>query len=285
MAKTLYEHGVLPILNRFDDSLANVFDLINSGSYLGALAISLGLNDADEVYGSWYKMCSPIICIDTANAQNKSIFKKVESLKSKYPNMRLIVGNIAYSTANVSNGNILKDLDSIGVDAVRIGVGCGSSCSTSIKTGVGIGQVSSISSCYLSKFTYGLKIKLIADGGISSVGDICKALSLGADAVMLGRMFAGTKEAPGNIIKTNEGLFKVYRGSASFGVKQNGKYIEGEETLVPYKGTVVNVLDSISDGLQSSLSYMNAHNLQEFRENALFCRLSQSAYIERLPKT
>jgi IMP dehydrogenase/GMP reductase len=284
MSKTLREFNVLAILNRFDDSLSKLEDKFDNGGGIEEQSISLGLNDPDDIYQFWYDACNPIICVDTANAQNKEVLNKVESLKSKFQYMRLIVGNIAYSTSNTSRGNILKDLDAIGVDAVRIGVGNGSACSTSVKTGIGLGQVSSISSCYLSKFTYGLKIKLIADGGISSVGDIAKAIALGCDAVMLGRMLSGTKEAPGNIIKTNEGLFKVYRGSASFGVKQNNKYIEGEETLVPYKGTVIDVLNSISDGLQSSMAYLDARTLDEFRKNAVFCKLSQSSYLERLPK-
>lgn len=278
MAEVLSEYSVLPVLNRFDNSLFEFWERFNYTT-----AISLGLNDNDDVYGNWYHHINPVICIDTANAQNIEILHKVDSLKSKYPNMDLIVGNIAYCI-NSDHGNILKDLDSAGAGAVRIGVGNGSACSTSVKTGVGLGQVSSIASCFLSKFTYRLGIKLIADGGISSVGDICKALALGADAVMLGRMFAGTKEAPGQVIKTKEGLFKVYRGSASFGVKQNARYLEGEETLVEYKGSVVDVLNSIADGLQSSMAYLNARTLEEFRANAQFCRLSQSSYLERLPK-
>jgi len=129
-----------------------------------------------------------------------------------------------------------------------------------------------------------LNIKIIADGGIKSAGDVAKALALGADVVMLGRMLAGTKETPGEIIKYNGQLWKKYRGSASFGVKMKNEFIEGEETMVAYKGLVSNVINSISDGVKSAMSYMNCLSLQELRQTETFSVLSNSSYIERLPK-
>ena len=129
-----------------------------------------------------------------------------------------------------------------------------------------------------------LNIKIIADGGIKSPGDVAKAIALGADAVMLGRMLAGTKETPGEVIKYNDQLWKKYRGSASFGVKMKNEFIEGEETMVAYKGVVKNVVDGISDGLRSSMSYMNCMNLNELRSKDSYTILTQSSYLERLPK-
>ena len=289
MAQVLGLNGALGIVNRFDNSLSELEDKWLSKEYdttvNSVYAVSLGLTDSLDTYKFWLEAFDPIICIDTANAQNRNVLKKVEEVKYNFPQARLIVGNIAYCSDDYyENSNILVDLNNLGVDAVRVGVGNGSACSTSVKTGVGIGQVTSVASCYKVKTELNLPIKLIADGGISTSGEIAKALALGADAVMLGRMFAGTKESPGNVIKYDGKLFKVYRGSASFGVKQNGKYIEGEETLVPYKGSVVDVLQEISDGLQSAMAYLNARTLDEFREKARFAILSNSAYFERLSK-
>ena len=289
MAVQLNNNGCLGILNRFDKSLSELENSLldeNNSLWESVPAISLGLTDSLDIYKFWIESIDPIICIDTANAQNLNVLRKVQEIKTKFPQARLIVGNIAYCGSDYyDKSNILVDLNNLGVEAVRCGVGNGSQCSTSVKTGVGIGTVSTIASCYKVKKELDLPIKLIADGGISTSGEVCKALALGADAVMLGRMFAGTKESPGNVIKYDGKLFKVYRGSASFGVKQNGKYIEGEETLVPYKGSVVDVLQEISDGLQSSMAYLNAKTLDEFREKARFTVLSSSSYIERLPKT
>jgi len=171
-----------------------------------------------------------------------------------------------------------------GADSVRIGIGGGSVCTTSIQTGIGLGQVSSLLDVYFVRKENDLNIELIADGGIKSPGDIAKAIALGADSVMLGRMLAGTRETPGEVIKYQDQLWKKYRGSASFGVKMKNEFIEGEETMVPYRGAVKNVIDSISDGLRSSMSYMNCKSLDQLRNTETFAVLSNSSYLERLPK-
>jgi IMP dehydrogenase len=175
-------------------------------------------------------------------------------------------------------------LEDSGADAVRVGIGSGSVCSTSIQTGIGIGQVSSLLNVLFYRNDLKLKIRVIADGGIKSAGDISKAIALGADTVMLGRMLAGTKETPGEVIKYSGQLWKKYRGSASFGVKMRNEFIEGEETMVGYKGTVQHVIDSISDGLRSSMSYMNCFTIEELQKIDTFAILSNSSYLERLPK-
>jgi IMP dehydrogenase len=167
---------------------------------------------------------------------------------------------------------------------VRVGIGSGSVCTTSIQTGIGIGQVSSLLNILFSRKNKKLKIKIIADGGVKSPGDVAKAIALGADVVMLGRMLSGTRETPGEVIKYNGQLWKKYRGSASFGVKMRNEFIEGEETMVAYKGAVKSVIDGISDGLKSSMSYMNCLNLDELRKTETFAILSNSSYLERLPR-
>ena len=272
MAKELTKLGSIGILNRFDSSL----DLIlNEKNGRGIRAVSIALN-ADQKTIEKIVEKKYLICIDTANANNKEVLKKTEQIKKKY-DVKVIIGNIAH-------GESLHQLENAGADAVRVGIGSGSVCTTSIQTGIGIGQVSSLLNVYYSKIQKKLKIKIIADGGVKSSGDVAKAVALGADIVMLGRMLSGTRETPGEVIKYNGQLWKKYRGSASFGVKMRNEFIEGEETMVAYKGVVKNVIDGISDGLKSSMSYMNCLTLDELRKTETFAILSNSSYLERLPK-
>lgn len=273
MAKTLSSLGCLGILNRFDSSLDEVLKNDNNGNSVKVVSVALNASNdllkkiADRGF---------MVCIDTANANNQEVLNKTKEMKKNF-DLKVIVGNIAH-------GATLKKLEEAGADAVRVGIGSGSVCTTSIQTGIGIGQVSSLLNVLFERERQNLKIKIIADGGIKSSGDVSKALALGADAVMLGRMLAGTRETPGEVIKYSGQLWKKYRGSASFGVKMRNEFIEGEETMIGYKGTVKNVIDSISDGLRSSMSYMNCKTLAEFQKIDTFAVLSNSSYLERLPK-
>lgn len=273
MATELTGFGCIGILNRFDSSLNRILEDDQNGKKIKA--VSVALNTATDIIEK-LAAHNYMICIDTANANNHEVLNKAEEIKKKF-NVKVIVGNIAH-------GASLEQLESAGVDAVRVGIGSGSVCTTSIQTGIGIGQVSSLLDVLIARDEKKLKIGIIADGGIKSPGDVAKAIALGADAIMLGRMLAGTKETPGEVIKYAGQLWKKYRGSASFGVKMKNEFIEGEETMVPYKGLVQNVIDSISDGLKSSMSYMNCINLSELRNKNSFAVLSNSSYLERLPK-
>lgn len=273
MAEELHRLGCLGILNRFDSSLNSVLD---EERYKTSIkGVSIGLTTGDDIIEKLVER-NYVICIDTANANNHEVLKKTEEVKKKY-NVKLIVGNIAH-------GKTLQQLEDSGADAVRVGIGNGSVCSTSIQTGIGIGQVSSLLDVLNSRNDKKLNIKIIADGGIKSSGDISKAMALGADVVMLGRLLSGTRETPGEVIRYNGQLWKKYRGSASFGVKMKNEFIEGEETMVAYKGAVKNVVDAISDGLKSAMSYMNCFNLEELRNIETFSVLTNSSYLERLPK-
>lgn len=274
MAKELTALGCLGVVNRFDSSLQELTS--SPEKSLGIKAVSVALNTPDDVIKQLTEL-NLIICIDTANANNKAVLKKCEDVKKINSGTKVILGNIAH-------GATLQQLVDAGADAIRIGIGGGSVCTTSIQTGIGIGQVSSLLDVYFAREKHNLKIELIADGGIKSPGDVAKAIALGADVVMLGRMLAGTKETPGEVIKYNDQLWKKYRGSASFGVKMKNEFIEGEETMIPYKGVVKNVIDGISDGLRSSMSYMNCKTLNELRKIETFSILSNSSYLERLPK-
>ena len=273
MAKELTNLGCIGILNRFNSSLKELFTNEKSLEGINAVSISLAAEESLIEKIAEQKMT---VCIDTANANNAFVLKKCEEIKSKYK-VKVIIGNIAHGAA-------LKQLVDAGADAVRIGIGGGSVCTTSVQTGIGIGQVSSLIDVYFARQEQKLDIALIADGGIKSPGDVAKALACGADIVMLGRMLAGTKETPGEVIKYNDQLWKKYRGSASFGVKMKSEFIEGEETMVPYKGPVRNVINAISDGLKSSMSYLNCESLEDLENINSFAVLSTSSYLERLPR-
>ncbi len=273
MAKALDSLGCLGVVNRFDSSLEQLKknpEILNEiKSVAVALTVEEDLLELLTAHGI-------ILCIDTANASNLEVLKKCEEIKTKYK-AKVMVGNIAV-------GDGLKDLVNAGADSVRVGIGGGSVCTTSIQTGIGIGQVASILDVIFAREKEKLDIEIIADGGIKSPGDVAKAIALGADVVMLGRMLAGTRETPSEVIKYQDQLWKKYRGSASFGVKMKNEFIEGEETMIPYKGTVKNVVDGISDGLRSSMSYMNCKNIPDLQSKNSFAVLSNSAYLERLPK-
>lgn len=273
MAIELNSLGCVGIVNRFDSSLDEILNNKNGRRKINAISVALNTPlDTIKKLSEGRK----IICIDTANAGNKQVLKKTEQIKSNLE-IKVIVGNIAH-------GATLKQLVDAGADGIRVGIGSGSVCSTSIQTGIGIGQVSALLNVYFSREKLKSNIAIIADGGIKGAGDVAKAIALGADIVMVGRLLAGTRETPGEVIRYSDQLWKKYRGSASFGVKMKNEFIEGEETMVPYKGQVRNVVNAVSDGLRSSMSYMNCKSIDELRKTETFAILSNYSYLERLPK-
>jgi IMP dehydrogenase len=198
-----------------------------------------------------------VILIDVAHGHHKLVKIAIENLKKNLPShVDIIAGNVA----TFRGAQILEDW---GADAIRVGIGGGSLCSTRINTGFGIPNVTSLQDCYKS-----VSVPIIACGGIRNSGDIAKALAVGADSVILGSLLAGTDEAPGNIIHKLDGLYKRYRGAASLETKmtygQPLRNVEGESTLVPYKGSVESVVKSLLDGLRSALSYAGADSLKTF---------------------
>ncbi|MDE3235827.1 MAG: guanosine monophosphate reductase [Bacteroidota bacterium] len=199
-----------------------------------------------------------IILIDVAHGHHENVKHAIEKLKSILPgHVDIIAGNIASATA-------AKDLENWGADGLRVGVGGGSLCTTRLKTGFGVPNVTCLQDILA---VTGLPV--IADGGIRTSGDIAKALALGASSVMLGSLIAGTKEAPGQIIEKSNGLFKRYRGAASLETKmahnQEQRNVEGESTIIPFKGGVKFVVEGLLDGIRSALSYGGADHLKVFR--------------------
>lgn len=265
MCKSFYSNNMLGMLHRFKNSEERVaiYKKLTAESMDTIMAVGL---DEEDLVRQLYDLGARHFIVDVANGFNQSIEPIVMLLK-ELKNTFIISGNVA-------SGEGFQYLTDLGVHAIRVGIGTGSMCTTSIMTGVGQGIVSALQECLETREKTSFKPLIIADGGIHSVGAMAKALALGADMVMMGKLFAGTKEAEGNILKFSQNLYKAYRGSASYAVQKirgkNPYYVEGDETIVEYKGSVQNIFDSIEAGLKSALSYMGARTLAEFRKNASF---------------
>jgi IMP dehydrogenase len=198
-----------------------------------------------------------IILIDVAHGHHQNVIDMVKWCKDNLPEkVDIIAGNIATAQAAI-------DLEEAGADGLRVGIGGGSLCTTRVKTGFGVPNVS----CLLD-IQEVAKTPIMADGGIRSSGDIAKALAVGASSVMLGSLLSGTDEAPGQIIEKFDGLYKRYRGAASLETKtvhgQAQRNVEGESTIVPYKGGVRFIVNGLIDGVKSALSYAGAETLNEY---------------------
>lgn len=283
MAKALSEMKCLGIIHRFNSVEEQIDEFTDNGLLISEYkAAAVGINQDTEIKRI-QKLADAgikIFCIDIANGGSKMIEKFVNKISKiiKDYKLKIIAGNVAsYETT--------KYLIGLDVDAIRVGIGNGAMCSTSIKSGIGIGQVDAIIRALSAKKDAKSDVKIIADGGISSPGAMCKAMALGCDAVMFGRVLAGTEESPGEVLKYNNQRWKKYCGSASFAVKQDNKnYIEGEESLVPYKGNVIKLIKEYREGLQSSMSYLNSKTLDDYKNHATFVRLTSHSFDERKPQ-
>lgn len=198
-----------------------------------------------------------VILIDVAHGDHQNVIDMIHWCKENLSDdIDIIAGNIATAEA-------AERLQAAGVDGLRVGVGGGSACTTRIQTGFGIPNVSCIEN--IAKVA---TVPVMADGGIRSSGDIAKALGVGANCVMLGSLIAGTDESPGHIHETKTGLYKKYRGSASLETKlahgQHARNIEGESTLIPYKGGVKFIVNKLVEGVKSALSYAGANSLMTY---------------------
>ena len=255
------------------------------GSLLVGAAISTG-TDSIERAEALIEQKSDVIVIDTAHGHSKSVIKMLKHLKKQFPSQEIIVGNIATAEA-------AKDLIAYGADAIKIGIGPGSICTTRIVAGVGVPQLTAIMN--IAKFAKNKKVPIIADGGIRYSGDIAKALAAGADSVMLGGLLAGTDEAPGEVELFEGRTYKAYRGMGSIGamqkgskdryfqdgVKKSSKLIpEGIEGRVPYKGTMKTILHQLTGGLKSSMGYVGCKDISSMKNKTRFIKISSSAKQE-----
>lgn len=283
MAKALADLGCLGVIHRFntiDEQIKEFSENEMTDSEFKCPAIGINKNTDLDRLKRLADFGVRVVCIDIANGGSKMIEEFISSAAATISDykMKMIAGNVAsYETTEF--------LINVGVDAIRVGIGNGAMCSTSVKSGIGIGQVDAILRSLEAKNDLNSDVKIIADGGISTPGAMCKAIALGCDAVMFGRVLAGTEESPGDVLKYNNQRWKKYCGSASFAVKQDKKnYIEGEESLVPYKGLVSKIITEYKEGLQSSMSYLNSRTIKEFQDKATFVKLTNSSFNERKPQ-
>ncbi|NCV71085.1 MAG: IMP dehydrogenase [Betaproteobacteria bacterium] len=227
-----------------------------------------------------------LIVVDTAHGHSQGVIDQVRRVKTAYPDVDVVGGNIA-------TGEAARALLHAGADAVKVGIGPGSICTTRIVAGVGVPQISAIAD--VAEALEGSGVPLIADGGVRYSGDIAKAIAAGAASVMMGSMFAGTEEAPGEVILYQGRSYKSYRGMGSLGAMQEGaadRYFqdasanveklvpEGIEARVPYKGSILSILHQLCGGLRASMGYCGCRDLSEMRSKAQFVEITSSGMRE-----
>jgi len=231
-----------------------------------------------------------VIVIDTAHGHTKLVLQTIEEAKRRYPALPVIGGNAATAAGT-------RDLIHAGADAVKVGIGAGSICTTRIVAGAGVPQLTAVMACAAA--AHEQNIPVIADGGLKYSGDIVKALAAGADVVMLGSMLAGLEESPGDIILYEGRRYKVYRGMGSLGAMQghgadryasgvkNGErdklVPEGVEGQVPYRGKLADVIYQMMGGLRSGMGYVGAATLAELREKSRFVQITNAGLLESHP--
>jgi IMP dehydrogenase len=273
MATQLASNKSLAILHRFMN-LEEQLDMVKNLMQFGAeyFAVSVGVLEKDKSnIGNFYDAGVRIFCIDIAHGDSKHCIEMIKFIK-QFANTTVIAGNVA-------TGEGASRLWKAGADIVKVGIGGGSTCLTRVRTANGVAQMSAIMEVYevkqkLEKL-YNKKYYFISDGGCKEAGDICKALCF-ADMVMVGNLFAGTKEAPGNLITTNKGFFKEYVGSST----HKSSYVEGVKGMVPYKGDFADVLEELLEGIRSCCSYQGVNNLKDLKEDPQFLQISSSGLKE-----
>ncbi|KGG81263.1 inosine-5-monophosphate dehydrogenase [Caloranaerobacter azorensis H53214] len=227
-----------------------------------------------------------VVVIDTAHGHSKGVLEAVSKIKEKFPELQLIAGNVATAEATL-------DLIKAGADAVKVGIGPGSICTTRVVAGVGVPQITAIYDCAQAAKKY--NIPIIGDGGIKYSGDVVKAIAAGADVVMMGSLFAGTEESPGETVLYQGRRFKVYRGMGSIGAMAAGsrdRYFqedskklvpEGVEGRVPYKGPLKDVIFQLVGGLKAGMGYCGTPTIKDLQERGQFVRITQAGLIESHP--
>lgn len=283
MALAMGKLGAVGSLHRFlsvERQVQEVKNLINAKSQYPGLIVAAsvgvkeeGMRRADALVDAGVE----ILTLDIAHGDSVMMLEVLEYLKKTHPTVDVIAGNVAMPDG-------VKRMIDAGADAVKVGIGPGSMCTTRIITGCGVPQLTAVSLCVQEARKH--DIPVIADGGIKTSGDIVKAFAAGAESVMLGSMLAGTIESPGEI----KGGMKRYRGMASKdaqlswrGNMQKGMAAEGESRMIPCKGAVEDVIQELSGGVRSGMTYLNAYTLSDLTKNALFMEMSTSGMIESRP--
>jgi IMP dehydrogenase len=284
MASVIAKLGGLGVIHRF----MTIEEQANQAQFVRLIcsnleypvAAAIGANgDAVERAQELVKNGVNVLVIDVAHGHHRHVKNTITKLKSSGIKADIIAGSIATVQA-------ARDLVEWGADGLRVGVGGGSVCETRVRTGVGVPQLQAIVDT-----AYEVDVPVISDGGIRYPGDAAKALAAGADTVMIGSLFAGTDEAPGEVFVDgqwpNVRHMKIYRGLASATSKLLHKgaaeHVEGASKMVPSRGSVSTVVSDIMDGIKSSMSYVGAHNLDSFRDRAVFERITAAGLNEAHP--
>jgi IMP dehydrogenase len=259
----------------------------SKGRLIAAAAVGTSADTVDRAFGLRDEEVD-VVVIDTAHGHSKKVMEMVATLRQALSGVQLVAGNVATAEA-------VRELAGLGVDAVKVGIGPGSICTTRVIAGVGVPQLSAVMNCAEEAAKHGIPI--IADGGIRYSGDVVKALAAGAQTVMLGSLLAGTEESPGETILYQGRTFKLYRGMGSLGAMKQGskdrygqedteasKLVpEGIEGRVPFKGAVADTIHQLTGGLRSGMGYCGVRNIRELAQNARFLRCTIAGSRESHP--
>lgn len=255
------------------------------GRLLCGAAVGITANVLERVE-ALVKAKVDVVALDSAHGHSANVIRCVKMIKEKFPEVQVIAGNVA-------TGDATRALIEAGVDAVKVGIGPGSICTTRVVAGIGVPQISAIMDCYAVAKEYGVPI--IADGGIKYSGDLTKAIAAGGSVCMMGSMFAGCDESPGSFELYQGRKYKVYRGMGSLAAMENGskdRYFqsdakklvpEGVEGRVAYKGFVEDTIFQMLGGLRSGMGYCGAHTIRDLQENSQFVKISAAALRESHP--
>lgn len=255
------------------------------GRLLAGAAVGV-TNDMMERVAALVKSQVDVITVDTAHGHSKGVLEAVSKIKSNYPDLQVVAGNVATAEATV-------DLIKAGADCVKVGIGPGSICTTRVVTGIGVPQITAVMNC--SKAAAEYEVPVIADGGVKYSGDITKAIAAGANIVMAGSLFAGTEESPGEEVLYEGRRYKEYRGMGSMGAMDSGskdryfqddtkKYVpEGVEGRVHYKGKLGDVVYQLIGGLKSGMGYVGARDIAELQEKARMIKITAASLVENHP--
>ena len=257
----------------------------SQGRLLCGAGVGITANVLDRV-GALVDAKVDVIVLDSAHGHSQNVLNCLRMIKEKYPDLQVIAGNVATGAAT-------KDLIENGADAVKVGIGPGSICTTRVVAGIGVPQITAIMDCYSVAKEYGVPI--IADGGIKYSGDITKAIAAGGSVCMMGSMFAGREESPGEFELFQGRKYKVYRVLGSIAAMENGskdRYFqenakklvpEGVEGRVAYKGDLEDTVFQLLGGLRSGMGYCGAHNIEELKQNGRFVKISAASLKESHP--
>ena len=289
MAIAMAQEGGIGIIHRnlnIQKQSSEVKKVKNKKLLVGA---AVGTNKEDfERAKALIDSGADLIVIDTAHGHSKKVLKTLSKLKK-------IKSKIPFCVGNIATGEAAKKLYNSGADIIKVGIGPGSICTTRMVAGIGVPQISAIMD--VKKALNKKNIKIISDGGIKFSGDIAKALAAGADAIMMGSIFAGTDESPGKKFKSGGKTFKQYRGMGSIGAmsagsanryfqsnfKDKSKFVpEGVEGRVEYKGKVSKIIYQLQGGLRSSMGYIGAKSLKEINKRAKFVKITKAGFYESM---